>query len=39
MFKINLVKHGDKSRVNNLNKEKALLGSWASIIKSIIFFM
>ena len=32
IFKINLVRHGDKSRVNNLNKEITLLGSCEAII-------
>ena len=38
IFKINLTRQGDKSKVNNLNKEIAFLGSWEPIIKSIIFF-
>ena len=38
LFKINLIRQGDKSKVNNLNRETALFGSCESIIKSIIFF-
>ena len=38
IFIMNLTRHGDKSKVNNLNKLIALSGSWESIIESIKFF-
>ena len=38
IFKINFTKHGDKSKVNNLNKSIALFIVWESITESIKFF-
>ena len=35
---MNLVKHGDRSKISNLNKLTAFLGSNSSIIKFIISF-
>ena len=38
MFNINLIKHGDRSKVNSLNKAKGLFRSSEQITESIISF-